>query len=430
MESVIHFPANPQALFEKAIAARRKNDFAAVASLERFLPSPLSSEWLPLADEVAFALGRLRRHEPAIALLLAAWELEPTHRRASNLAYLHYDALFALKTDRRASPNARERMRNGFRLWIGRALELEPRSIKDLYRLGEYEAQLESMHDKPALRAFLGAVEAWRALPAETRAARGDLRKYLVKALYAGARSALRLGQLPLARRMSFDSIREDEKSDFLEPVHKLSLAGKICLATGELDHAERALRLALDAKGPPRRDWIFGLLAECCQRRGDFAAGCAWIEAHVPASRRAPFLWRLLGDLKREAGDAGAAFNCYEAALQRDRMGRHLTLQRIGELARERGDLKRAERAFAEAADFKRRHFNADDGRSLGELAEVLELRGRHERAAEARNRGERAERVEGRGKNWRRNRNYRRNRAAREAAARAEAKKVGGER
>ena len=64
-----------------------------------------------------------------------------------------------------------------------------------------FHAQIESCKDVPALRAFLGAVERYQALSATERERRHDLRKYYVRSLYAGARSALRLGPHPLARQ-------------------------------------------------------------------------------------------------------------------------------------------------------------------------------------------------------------------------------------
>ncbi len=390
----------PSALVEEIAALRRRNEFAKIADLEPRIPATLTRDWLPVADEVAFALCHQHRNAAATKLLLRAWMLEPSQRRASALAYHHYDALFALMRPgpRSAAGTAaadREALRKGFRKWIEEALRREPGSVKDLYRLGEFEAQIESQHDKVALRAFLAAVDAYRALPPATRSLRGDLRKAMVRALYAGARSALRLRQVQLARRMCFDAIREDDASGFLEPVHKFSLAGKICLTTGELDAAERALRIALDAKGPPRRDWLYGMLSELARRRGDGASAVAWIDRNVPPHRRDPALWRQLGDAHRANRALDQALACWESSLRRDRMGRHLTLQRMGEVLREKGELARAERAFADANDFRRRHWTKEDPELLQQAGEAARERGAEGRAREADRRAAEARRA-----------------------------------
>ena len=282
----------------------------------------------------------------------------------------------------------RERLRLGFRRWIGEALKFDRGSIKDLYRLGIFEAQLEARHDAVALHALLSAIQSYHRMDPAQRERRHDLRKYYVRALYAAGRSALRLRRAKLARRLSFACIREDKQRDFVEPVHKLGLAAKVCLAMEELDHAERAARLALDAKGPPRRDYLYGLLAEVSHRRKDLPGAARWIEAHVPEHRRSAALWRQLGDLRSEAADADGALGAWRNALLRDRTGRHLTLGRIGDAERRAGRLREAERAYNEALEFRRRRFLSDDLRALHGLIEVQRALGHDDRVRELRRR------------------------------------------
>ena len=397
-------------------AAKRRNDWQAIVALEPALPAELDAAAVGLADELSFAHGQLGHTARAVELLERAFALAPTHRRASGLAYLFYAASMDLAVgrprrggrrggrdadgrrdrgpdepggaprggDKGAPPyvGERERLRKGFRRWIAEALRLEPRSVKDLYRLGLYEAQVESFHDKVALRAFCAAIESHRELEPAERERRHDLRKYYLRALYAGGRSALRLGQLPLARRLAFTCVREDAKTDYVEPVFKLGLAGKVCTATGELDHAERALRLALDAKGPPRRDYLYGLLAEVERRRRRFTEGCRWIEIHVPTERRSAALWRSLGDLRADGADASGALAAWRSALLRDRTGRHLTLTRLGHAQAALGDRAGAERSFREAIDFKRRRYSAEHPEAVTALAALLAARGKTDEA------------------------------------------------
>ena len=394
MELAHHAPPGPAEMLRRIDGLRSRDDWGAIVALADRLPSELDAAWEPVAGEIAFALGQRKRFGEAIAILERCFAIVPAPRRASALAYLHYAALLeAASPERRRGAwgdrgrgerdaHGRETLEKGFRRWIGVALDLSPASIKDLYRLGVFEAQIESAHDKVALRAFLAAIRAFEALPGDEREARGDLRKAYVRSLYAAARSALRLGQAPLARRLSFACVREDQDRDYLEPVHKLGQAAKVCLATGEIDLAERAARKAIDAKGPPRRDHLYGVLTEVARRRGLHDDGVTWIERNVPAHRRSAALFRQLGDLHRDAGRADAALAAWRSSLDRDRAGKHLTLVRIGRLLRAQGQLKEAERALRDALDFRRRKYLSDDPAALGELAALLETRGRIDEA------------------------------------------------
>ncbi|MCU0692418.1 MAG: hypothetical protein MUF54_13540 [Polyangiaceae bacterium] len=285
--------ADPRERLHQAELLMREQAWEQLAAIGAEMPMPLQGVWLEVADAVAFAFGQLREWKVAIGLLEHAYEVAPTWRRASSLAYQYYDASLALCAPRGPQPEQdKDALRQGFRRWIGEALRLRPDSIKDLYRLGVFEAQVESRHDKPALRAFLHAIELYRALPDPVRERRGDLRKASTRALYAAGRSALRLRKVGLARKLAFACIREDDGVDHVDPVHKFHLAARVCLENGELDPAERAARLALDAKGPPRRDYLFGLLSDIALRRPDPAAACAWIERNVPEHSPTVLRW------------------------------------------------------------------------------------------------------------------------------------------
>lgn len=374
-------PADASELLARAQSLFQHNEWEDLAALGNDLPMPLDGKWLEVADAVAFAFGKLRQWKVAIGLLQHAFEIEPTWRRASSLAYVYYDASLALVAPRGPKPDEdKETLRNGFRRWIGEALRFRPDSIKDLYRLGVFEAQVESRHDRPALRAFLRAIELFREMPAAERERRGDLRKTCTKALYAAARSAMRLRETRLARKLIFACIREDEGVDHVDPVHKLHLASRVCLANRELDHAERAARLALDAKGPPHRDYLFGLLSDIALENGDPRSACTWIEDHVPEHRRQAPLWRKLGDARRNAGDRDGACRAWESALMRDRCGRHLTLVRLGRAHLEAGALGKAEDAFRKAAQFRASRYMREDEEALKGLLQVLEARGKVE--------------------------------------------------
>jgi hypothetical protein len=119
-------------LWAFALAAQKANDFESVAGLLDKLSRPITRESLALADTIAFALGHLRRTFEAASLLEECYTLEPTHRRASGMAYLFYDASLALNAPRAVCPKEynREALRKQFRKWIGEALRLEPKSVR------------------------------------------------------------------------------------------------------------------------------------------------------------------------------------------------------------------------------------------------------------------------------------------------------------
>jgi tetratricopeptide (TPR) repeat protein len=358
---------------------RRKNDWPAIAALAREIPAELCMEWLPLADEVAFALGQLRQYDRSIRLREAAFAVEPTHRRASGLAYLYYEAMMSRHGPRRAGHDSQpmrdhEADRRAFARWMAEALRMEPDSIKDLYRLGVYEAQVENQRDAAALRAFAHAIRAYRALPAETRQRRKDLFKPYVKCLYASARSALRLGRLAQARDLSFSCIREDKSTDHIEPVHKMFLAGKICAAQGQPEPAERAFRIALDAKGPPRRDYVHTALAALFLATGRPDDASAWLDQNLPPHRRSSVSWRLTGDVRRAQNMPAEALAAYENALRHDSCGRHLTLARKGDVLRSLGRLADARAAYEKAREFRRRKYLRDDVHALDALVAMAE--------------------------------------------------------
>ncbi len=420
-------PPTLEELLQAADARKDRNDWRSLTHLQRHLPEgPLQGGWVVLADQLAFAHGQLGAFEEAIPLAERAFGAEPSARRASCCAYLYYAASMAWvapgankpprsRRKRRGkrtaslrqgaattSPNAppsplpyrqrmqragcdRQRLRNGFLAWIERALRLHgehPSAMKDLYRLGIFHAQVEQAKDKLALRAFLAAINRYHAMTASQRRDRHDLRKVLVRCLYAGGRSAFRLGQLGLARKLAFRAIREDEGSDHIEPVHKLGLAGRICMASGELEHAERAFRKALDRSDSRRHDYLYGYLAEVALRRGTPQDALRWIEEHTRPERRSSAMWRRLGDVLLACGEPERALAAYESALDRDKGGRHLTWTAIGQLHLQAGRLTEAERSFRKANDFRRKRFSSEHRPALEGLRSVAEARGRKARA------------------------------------------------
>lgn len=375
-------PAQASRLAEEL---RRASQWRELAALVRSLPKPVTPPWVETAEAVAFALSQEDDFATARAILTDVMKLAPSHRCASSLAYLCYAELMDRRThDREArAAAATQELKRQFRGWMGEALRLRPDSIRDLYRLGVFEAQLESRHDRVALKAFAKAISSYRALPQAERDRRHWERKPYIKALYAGARSALRLRRLTDARRLSFDCLREDRDSQYVAQLHKLYLAGRVCARLGEHDHAERAYRAALAADGPRERDFIYSALAELELARNAPERAIAWIDHNVRVERRKSYSWRLLGDAEAERGRWEIAVERYRAALRRDRSGRHLTLYRLGCSLEQLGRNQEAERAFEDARAFKRKVYMSEDEPSLRGAARVAHAMGHEDRAA-----------------------------------------------
>ncbi|MFN8627783.1 MAG: hypothetical protein U0587_17615 [Candidatus Binatia bacterium] len=364
------------ALLEAAIAFKRRNEWEPLAALAAELPPQWGAEHLPLADAVAFAQTQLGRDQAARDVLLRAHAIEPTHRRASALAYVHYAALLRHKV-RKPRLDEPEPWRQGFERWIAEALRHKPDSLVDRYRLGVYHASIQTQKDVLALRAFGDVLRLFARLPAAERTPRSRHWKTHIRALYGAARSAYRLGRFDEARRHGFACIRADAEHHHVKPVFKLFLAAKVLVAQGQLVDAERALRLAAEAPHDGDRDFVFALLAEIGlqQDRVDDAAG--WIELHIRPHHRKPYVWRLLGDCEARRGHIDRALKLYKSALLKDRGGRHKTLLRVGRLAEQAGDLPAARRSYEQAADFRRRRFLSEDPEALEALARLCERQG-----------------------------------------------------
>lgn len=378
MEQPIQKPAptaGPGPLLVEVRELRKAGDWKGAAALAPSIPRDFGASWVRVADEVAFALSNVHEREAAISLWVRAHELEPSRRFASAIAYAHYDALLAdkVRKPRLVEP---EPWRKGFERWITEALSLDPRSIKDRYRLGIYFGSIHNGKDVAALRAFRETIALVERLPETERTPGARFFKTLVLAHYGAARSAFRLGRYEEARGHVFRCIRLDQDKNHQKPVFKLFLAARVLVELGKLDDAERGLRLALDARHEGPRDFVFALLARIslmCSH--PYGARC-WIEQGIPAHHRKPYVC-LLGDAARAEGDTQRAAKLYKSALLRDRASRHVTLRAMGRLFEETGEFVQAARAFREAAEFRRRQFLSEDTVALEDLARVSERAG-----------------------------------------------------
>lgn len=369
-------PCSPAELRQHAADLKRRNDWPALAALATRLPAGWGREWLGLADEVAFALSQLHRCIEAREILLRAWELEPIHRTASSLAYVHYDALMQHKI-RKPRLDDPEPYRKAFEHWVGEALRLRSDSLPDRYRLAVYHASILTQKDVVAVREFREVLRRFEMVPeAERTPAHRHFAKY-VRALYGIARSQYRLGRHAEARRYVFRCIRLDREKHHVAPVFKFFLAAKVLVAQDQLADAERALRLATEAPHRGDRDFVYALLADIALRQDRVDDAAQWIELHVRPHHRKPYVWRLLGDCAARRKQHDRALKMYKSALLKDHGGRHVTLLHIGQVHETAGRVGEARRAYQEAAEFRRRKYLTEDADALEALARLCERDG-----------------------------------------------------
>lgn len=355
---------------------KSQGNWEEIAKLEAQITHPIPSEQAELASEVGFALTQLGRLEAARCLYTELYEVAPSHRVASGLAYIHYLALLQHKI-RKPRLDDPESWRKGFERWIAEALRLQPRSIKDKYRLAVYHASILARKDAAALRLFAEVVHIFENLPAEERNDQHRHFKTYVFALYGAARSAYRLKRYDEARRYVYRCIRVDKQRNHQEPLFKFFLAGKILFALGQYADAERALRLAVEAAGQREHDFAYALLAQIALATNRPQEAIAWIESHVRPHHRKPYIWRLLGDAELARGDKKRALKLYKSSLIKDHVGRHLTLFKMGEIYQSIRQFGEARRCYEQAADFRRRRYMTEYPEALEALAKLCEEQG-----------------------------------------------------
>lgn len=363
---------------------KRQNRWEDIVALAASLPAELRPEDLPLASDVAFALGQLGRHPEALDLWERIFALDPAARNASACAYICYDALLRHKV-RKPRLDDPEPWRKKFEHWITEALRLRADSMVDRYRLGIYYASILSQKDNRALRCFAEVIALYERKPPADPEARKRLHKTYVRALYAAARSAYRLRRYAEARRYIFRCIRSDRETNHQEPLFKLFLAAKVLVTEGRLEDAERGLRLALESRHPGQRDFVYALLADVALRQGRTEDAAQWIEVNIRPHHRKPYVWRLLGDCEVRRGNLERALKLYKSALLKDRTGRHKTLLRIGIVEEYLGRTRNARRSYEQANEFRRRHFLSEDPEALEALGRLCEREGDLEKARDA---------------------------------------------
>ncbi len=363
---------------------KRAGKWEEIAALAAQLERPLRGEQAKLAEEVAFALSQLARYAEARELYGELYALDPTRRLASALAYVHYAALLAHKIRKPRLENPEE-WRKGFEHWVGEALKLDPKSLKDRYRLAMYYATVQSAKDHKALRLFAEVARDFEALPDAERTEQNRFFKTYVRSLYGAARSAYRLGRFEDARRFIFRCIRLDRARNHQKPVFKYFLAAKVLVALQQYEDAERGLRLAVESAGNQEHDFVYALLAQIALATGRAADGVKWIEQHIRPHHRKPYIWRLLADCEAARGDRKRALKLYKNALLKDHAGRHLTLYRMGQLYEAINEFGPARRAYEEASDFRRKRYLSEFPEALEALAKLCERQGDVEGARKA---------------------------------------------
>lgn len=364
--------ADEHRLLERVVQAKRANAWREIVDVAGdVVPGSEVSD--RIADVVVFALSQLGRRADALALNDLLLAQRATTMRVSSKAWLLYDALLSgegLPGLRRSELDRR------FLEAIEAHIAAERFPVVPHYRRGLYFAEVCGAQDRRALADFTMAIATYDGMSISDKLERHALEKPWIKSLYAGARCALRLREATLSRALAARCLKADAGRDHIAPVFKLYAAAEACAGCGDSARAERGLRMALEAEGPPDRAFISAALARVVAAQGRLDDAIAWIE-QVRVERRPPWIWRRLGELHLRANHVDEAIRCLRTALHRDRHGRHRTLILLGQIYLSRGEHGHARGVFLEALRLRRKRDQVVDEEARRGLQRVLAARG-----------------------------------------------------
>ncbi len=309
-----------------------------------------------LLSEVAFALSQLHQFEDAIRSIQRCLELYPDHYRyLSALGFNYYNALMAEKSREIRLGDKRQHYIAMANDAFAQAEKMFPENVVDFYRHGMLYHHLSNTSDRKAVPLFLKAIDNWKQMNEEAQEARHKDRKNYIKALYHLAKSYIRLGDGEKAFDAIEECIREDEGSDYEEPVHKFYTAGKALLTAGDCTEAIKYLRVAANKKSSRPKDYIFEAIGRCCMHLKEYDQAAEWIE-RIPEKYRKPHMKRLYGSALGMLGKFDRARNQFREALRKDRQGRHKTLLSWGHLLMRRNEYAGALEKFEKANEERRK--------------------------------------------------------------------------
>ncbi|MFH1491023.1 MAG: tetratricopeptide repeat protein [Pseudomonadota bacterium] len=307
----------------------------------------------------AFALGKVRRFDDAIAELRHCVEKDPENFHFhSSLSYTAYDSLYAarnrdillsgkLRADRIALAHAH----------FQKANELRPDGVTNFYREGMLFKQIERKPDK-ALPLFAGAVTNWESLSEEEKGRRNQERKNYIKALYQLASCLLDAGRPDRALGFIKKCLKEDERSGYLSLVHKHFALGKVLFHQNAFGEARDALLFAERFAGKEPADFVLELLARTWLALGRAEKALETVR-RVPEKQRRPYIRWTEADTLCMMKAYGEAAGALKRSVERDSRSRHKGLVRLARINYLLGRFQEAAAHAEQAIAFFREKWN-----------------------------------------------------------------------
>ncbi len=327
---------------------------------------------------VAFALGRLKRHDEAISELTICTTAYPDNfMYQSSLGYTAYDSLMSASNNEKfLSGQARAERIALSHTHFRRAQQIRPDGVTNFYREGALLKNIEQ-RPKDAVPLFERAVRNWDALDERAQKARHQERKNFIKSLYQGAGAMLSSGRAPSAITFLRRCLAEDENKNYIELEFKYFALGKILFNLNKFKEAKDALLFAIQCGGA--RDFICELLARVYLGLKNVDKAQEIIEK-VPENKRRPYFRWTEADVLCAAGNYTDARKVLVQCAEKDKRSRHKALLKLAKIDYVLG---KHEKAFAwakEADIFLRQRWESRSAEGLFLQAASLYRLGRND--------------------------------------------------
>lgn len=280
---------------------------------------------------VAFALGRLKRHDEAIRELTICTSAYPDNfLYHSSMAYTAYDSLMAASGNEGfLSGKARSDRIALAHAHFQKAQLLRPEGVTNFYREGVLLKKIEAK-PKDSIPLFSRAITNWDALGDASRKARHQERKNFIKSLYQGAGALLSAGRAESALAFLRRCLTEDEKTDYVELQFKYFALGKILFHLNRFSEAKDALLFTIQCGGA--RDFACELLARVYLSLKNTDRAREAVEK-VPERNRRPYFRWTEADVLSAAGDYNGAKKVLVQCAERDKRARHKSLLKLARI-------------------------------------------------------------------------------------------------
>jgi predicted negative regulator of RcsB-dependent stress response len=329
---------------------------------------------------VAFALGRLKRHDEAIRELTICTTAYPDNfMYQSSLGYTAYDSLMSAANNEKFLSGKPRAERIGLaHTHFRRAQQIRPDGVTNFYREGALLKNIEQKA-KDAVPLFERAVRNWDALDETAQKARHQERKNFIKALYQGAGALLSAGRAPSALAFLRRCLAEDENKNYIELEFKYFALGKTLFHLNKFMEAKDALLFAIQCGGA--KDFICELLARVYLAIKNIDKAKEAIQK-VPENKRRPYFRWTEADVLCADGNYTDARKVLMQCAEKDKRSRHKALLKLAKIDYVLGNHEKAFAWAREADIFLRQRWESRSAEGLFLQAASLYRLGRNEEA------------------------------------------------